>query len=76
MGAGERHKQAAATLLPGLPHGPALPARLGSEHPTWWGWRQLGCGDGSALPGNPRQALVRALVPYVQPGTEMGCEPL
>lgn len=76
MHAGEKHKRVAATLLPGLPHGSALPARLRSEHPAWRGWRQPGCRDGSALPEIPRQALVRARLPYVQPGTETGCEPL
>lgn len=66
-GTGERHKWAAATLLPGLPHSSALPARLRREQP--------GCGDGNMLPGIPRQALARALLLYVQAGTEMGSEP-
>lgn len=34
MGAGEGHRLASATLLPGLPCGSALPARLGSKHPA------------------------------------------
>lgn len=31
--------------------------------------------DGTVLPVSPGRGIVRALLPYVQPGTEMGCEP-
>lgn len=76
MGLGERYNRVAATPPPGLPCGSALRARFSSKQPAWRDQAQPRCEDGSVLPGLPRQALVSALLPYVQPGTGTGCEPL